>query len=69
MNYLETLVSSSKIVDECEKKLESNVITKKNILDIIMKQLNLIKIDTRMSTLKREDAIIREANKLYANLN
>jgi len=42
MNHFETLVSSSKIVNECEKKLENNVITKKNILNIIMKQLNLI---------------------------
>jgi len=56
-------------VNECEKKLESNVTTKKNILDIIMKQLNLIKIDIRMSTLKRENAIIRKANDLYASLN
>ncbi len=40
MNYLKTLISSSKIVNECEKKLENNAITKKNILDIIIKQLN-----------------------------
>ncbi len=40
MNYLETLVNLSKIVDECKKKLKNNVITKKNILNIIMKQLN-----------------------------
>ncbi len=31
MNYFETLVSLSKIVDECEKKLESNATTKKKI--------------------------------------
>ncbi len=34
-----------------------------------MKQLNLIKANTRMLTLKREDAIIRKANDLYANLS
>jgi hypothetical protein len=56
-------------VNECEKKLESNATTKKNILNIIMKQLNLIKANTRMSTLKREDVIIRKANDLHTNLN
>ncbi len=69
MNHLKTLVNSSKIVNECEKKLESNATTKKNILNIIMKQLNLIKANTRMSTLKREDVIIRKANDLHTNLN
>jgi len=42
MNHFKTLVNLSKIVNECEKKLKSNVIIKKNILDIIMKQLNSI---------------------------
>jgi hypothetical protein len=41
MNYLKTLVSLLKIVNKYEKKLKNNVIIKKNILDIIMKQLNL----------------------------
>ena len=69
-NHLETLVSSSKIVNECEKKLESNATTKKNILDIIMKQLNLITTYTtqlvtneelKMLALRRENAAIEEA--------
>jgi len=34
-----------------------------------MKQLNLIKVDTRKSILKREDAIIKEANNLHASLS
>ncbi len=41
MNYLKTLVSLLKIVNKYEKKLKNNIIIKKNILDIIMKQLNL----------------------------
>ena len=44
MNYFETLVSLSKIVDECEKKLESNATTKKDILDKIEQQLNSVNL-------------------------
>ncbi len=40
MSYFETLVNLSKIINKCEKKLKNNVITKKNILVIIIKQLN-----------------------------
>ncbi len=37
MNYFETLASSSKIVNECEKKLENNAIIEKDIFDTTMK--------------------------------
>ncbi len=40
INYLKTLASSLKIINKCEKKLENNVTIEKNILNIIMKQLN-----------------------------
>ncbi len=56
-------------MNECEKKLESNATIEKNILDIIMKQLNLIKTNVRMLTLKRKDAIIRKANDLYVDFS
>jgi len=41
-NYFETLINLSKIINKCKKKLENNVTIKKNILNIIIKQLNLI---------------------------
>jgi len=34
-----------------------------------MKQLNFIKINIRMLTLKRKNTIIRKANDLYASLS
>ena len=36
-----TLVNLSKIINKCKKKLKSNIIIEKNILNIIIKQLNL----------------------------
>jgi hypothetical protein len=34
-----------------------------------MEQVNLIKTNTRMLTLKREDVIIKKANDLHASLS
>ena len=62
---LDALDSSSKkrqndqIVNKCEEALESDAITKRNVLDIIMKQLDL----------RRENAIIKEASNSHASLN
>jgi len=65
-------------MNEYERKLKSNVITKKNMFDIIMKQLNLITTyiirlvtneEFKMLTLKRKDAIIEEAYNLHTNLS
>jgi len=65
-------------VNECERKLESNVTIKKNILDIIMKQLNFITTyiiqfvtneELKMLTLRCEDATIEEAYNLHIDLN
>ncbi len=62
---LDALDSSSKkqqnnqIVNKCEEALESDAITKRNVLDIIIKQLDL----------RRENAIIKKASNLHANLS
>jgi len=40
INYLETLISLSKIINKFKKKLESNTIIEKNIFDIVIEQLN-----------------------------
>jgi len=77
-NHLKTLASLLKIVNKCEKKLESNATTKKNILDIIMKQLNLITTyiirlvaneEPRMLALRRKNAIIEEAYSSHIDLS
>jgi len=65
-------------VNECEEKLESNATIEKDILDIIMKQLNLITTyitqlvtneDPRMLALRRENATIEEAYDSHASLS
>ena len=65
-------------MDECEEKLGSNATIEKNILDIIMKQLNFITTyivrlvtneEPRMSTLRRKDATIEEAYNSHASLS
>ncbi len=65
-------------MNECEKKLESNVTTKKNILNIIMKQLNFITTyiirfvtneESRMLALRRKNATIEEAYNLHIDLS
>ena len=62
---LDALDSSSKkqqnnqIVNKCEEALESDAITKRNVLDIIIKQLDL----------RRENAIIKKASNLHSNLS
>jgi hypothetical protein len=43
-NHFEALASSSKVVDECEKKLGSNANTKKDILDEIEQQLSSVSL-------------------------
>ncbi len=65
-------------MNECEKKLESNVTIKKNILNIIMKQLNLITTyitqlvtneEPKMLALKCENVIIEEAYNLHIDFS
>jgi len=65
-------------VNECKKKLESNVNIEKNILDNIMKQLNLTKAyvqklvkdkNIKMSLLRHENAIIRKAHDSHVGLS
>ena len=77
-NHLEALVSSSKVVNKCEKKLESNATIEKNILDIVMKQLNLITTyiiqlvtneEPRMLALRRKNATIEGAYDSHASLS
>ena len=43
-NHLKILVSLSKIVNKCEKALESDATIKKNILDEIERQLNNVNL-------------------------
>ena len=78
MNHLKTLVDSLKVVNECEKKLKSNATIKKDISNIIMKQLNLITTyitqlvtnkEPKMLALRRENATIEGAYNSHANLN
>ncbi len=78
MNHLKTLVDSLKVVNECEKKLKSNATIKKDISNIIMKQLNLITTyitqlvmneKSRMLALKRKNATIEEAYNLHIDLS
>ena len=81
---LDALDSSSKkrqkgqIVNKCEKALESDAIIERNVLNTIMKQLNLTKTylqklvkneNIRMLSLRRENAIIREAHDSHAGLS
>ncbi len=65
-------------MNECEKKLESNATIEKDILDIIMKQLNFITTyitqlvtneEPKMPALRRENATIEGAYNSHANLN
>jgi len=65
-------------MNKCEEKLESNATIEKNILDIIMKQLNLIMTYTtqfvtneepRMLALRRKNAIIEEAYSSHIDLS
>jgi len=41
-NYFKSLFNLLKIVNKCEKKLESNITIEKNIFNIIIEQLNFI---------------------------
>jgi hypothetical protein len=81
---LDALDSSSKkrqngqIVNKCEEALGSDATIEKDVLNTIMKQLNLTKTylqklvkdeNIRMSSLRRENAIIREAYNSHAGLS